>query len=438
LFWIYVFLFALAIICVLLWAVFFFVLCFATIHLTLHADFLKTMSDTAPLRPQRSRGQTKRYLKIALQVVCMVAIFAALFWYIGSTVPAEFKPTEPTIIRGLDYLYTTLLTINVTYLLLAFVMYFGINVFFAIRLRRVLSKDNVKTTFGKTLLAQYAGMLTSDVTPGRSGYILTPVYLRDQNVPTSKGLSAILGIQTIEFLAKVVGGLGAVIFLVETVPAATWNEMFPQTILGINIGILIAGLGISLMLVGAIVLAAFTWSKRAIGLFDRIANWRFLKRFTGGIMGKLEEYKESAHSTQRAIPEIIGLTMICWVLKGFEWYFLGLALGFDIPWIAYFLIHPLVTALAFVPITPAGAGVQEFGIIGILGLLGVAAGPAGVFALLARGILILQDLIGVPQIVKSAGLIFQRKPPNPPPLNPPQLLRLCSAGLFKRPTPFYS
>ena len=377
------------------------------------------MSDSqSPAKPQSS---TKRFLKIILQVIFMLAILIALFWYVGTTVPEEFKPGEPTILRGVDYLYTTLLTVNVLYLLFAFLAYFGINIFFTIRLRRVLAKDGVKTTFGKTLMAQYGGMLTSDVTPGRSGYILTPVYLRDQNVPTSKGLSSILGIQTIEFLVKVVGGLGAVIFLVRTVPTQTWNEMFPQNIAGINIGIIIAALGIALMLLGAIVLAAFTWSQRAIALFDRIANSRYLRRFTGGLMGRLEEYKESAHSTQRAIPEIIALTLICWILKGIEWYFLGWALGIDLPFYVYFLIHPLVTALAFVPITPAGAGVQEFGIIGIFGLLGVAVGPAAVFALLARGILIFQDLIGVPQIVKSTSLIFTRKKfpePTPPPQTP--------------------
>jgi uncharacterized membrane protein YbhN (UPF0104 family) len=89
------------------------------------------------------------------------------------------------------------------------------------------------------------------------------------------------------------------------------------------------------------------------------------------------------------------------------------------------LIHPLVTALAFIPITPAGIGVQEFGIVGILGLLGVAAPLAGVFALLARGLLIFEDLAGVPQIVKSTSLIFSRKktnettlPPPMPPLSP--------------------
>jgi glycosyltransferase 2 family protein len=381
------------------------------------------MTTSGNTQEQKPQSSTRRILTILVQVVAMVAIFAALFWYIGTTVPATFKPGEPTILKGLDYLYTTILTIKIEYLLLAFLMYFGINIFFTIRLRRVLAKDGVKTSFGKTLLAQYAGMLTSDVTPGRSGYILTPVYLRDQNVPASKGLSSVLGIQTIEFLAKVVGGVGAVIFLVQTVPTQTWNTLFPQTIAGVNIGILIAGLGIGLMLTGAIVLAAFTWSKRAIGLFDRIANSRLLKRFTGGIMGKLEEYKESSHSTQRAIPEIIALTAVCWILKGFEWYFLGFALGItNVPWIAFFLIHPLVTALAFVPITPAGVGVQEFGIIGVLGLLGVPVVTAGVFALLARGLLIIEDLVGVPQIVKSTSLVFSRKKPQEttlPPSTPP-------------------
>lgn len=347
----------------------------------------------AQLSPTQ-KNSSKRFLKYALQIVCMVAIFAALLWYVG-----------------LESLYTALLTIKVEYLLLALLMYFGINVFFTLRLQRVLSKEGIKTSFRKTLLAQYAGMLTSDVTPGRSGYMLTPLYLRDQNVSTSKSLSAILGIQTIEFLIKVAGGVGAVLYLVNVVPMETWGHLFPGSILGINIGIIVAAFGIGLMLTGAIVLAAFTWSKRAIGLFERIANWRFLKRFTGKLMGKLEEYKESSHSTQKAIPEILGYTLLCWLLKGLEWWFLGYALGItSIPWIAYFLIHPLATALAFVPITPAGAGVQEFGIIGILGLLGVAAGPAGVFAIVARGMLILEDLIGIPQVVKSTSLIFSRSP----------------------------
>jgi uncharacterized protein (TIRG00374 family) len=209
------------------------------------------------------------------------------------------------------------------------------------------------------------------------------------------------------------------------VPVETWNSVFNAQIAGINIGLLLAAVGVSLMMVGALVLAAFTWSKRAISVFDKVANWKYIKRFTGGLLGKLEEYKESSGATSKAIPEIIGLTMVCWILKGFEWWFLGYALGISeltaLWWLAFFLIHPLVTALAFIPITPAGIGVQEFGIVGILGLLGVPVAMAGVFALLARGLLILEDLVGVPQIVKSAGLIFSRNKPQEPsaPTAPP-------------------
>ncbi len=325
---------------------------------------------------------SRRIARILLQIVIMVAIFAALLWYVG-----------------LGSLYNAILDIKAEFLLLAFLAYFGINLLFTLRLKIVLAKDGVKTSFFRTLLAQYAGMLTSDVTPGRSGYFLMPLYLKDQDVPTSKTLSTILGIQTIEFLAKVIGGVGAVIFLIETIQLETWQ-------LGI------AALGIALMLTGACLMAALTWSKKAISIFTRIANSRFLVKFTGGLIGKIEEYKESASKTRKAIPEIILLTMACWILKGFEWYFLGLALGItQIPWIGYFLLHPLVTALAFVPITPAGAGVQEFGIVAIFGLLLPSMpGAIGAFALLSRVLLIIEDLIGVPQIAKSTSiLLFSRQ-----------------------------
>ena len=180
-----------------------------------------TTTDISP--KSKNTARSRKILQVTLEVIFMVAILAALFWYVG-----------------VGSIYNALLHIKVEYLLLAFLMYFGINVLFTVRLRRVLHKNGAKTSFGKTLLAQYAGMLTSDVTPGRSGYILTPVYLRDQNVPTSKSLSSVLGIQTFEFLIKVAGGIGAVIFLVKYVPTSVWNQSFPTQIAGVNIGLLVA------------------------------------------------------------------------------------------------------------------------------------------------------------------------------------------------------
>lgn len=181
------------------------------------------------------------------------------------------------------------------------------------------------------------------------------------------------------------------------------------------------------MLVGATLLALLSWSERVIHLFNRIANSRFLRRFTGGLMGKIEEYKASAQRTRKAIPEIVLLTTFCWILKGFEWFFLGLALGIgQIGWLGFFLLHPLVTALGFVPITPSGIGFQEGAIVAVFAFILTAggmplSGPQGAlalataFALLSRVLLVVEDLAGVPQIAKStSSLVFSQKTPDQP------------------------
>ena len=161
------------------------------------------------------------------------------------------------------------------------------------------------------------------------------------------------------------------------------------------------------MLLGGFVLAAIIWSPRASALIRRIAGSRFLARFTVGIMGKLQEFGVNAMKTRSAIPEIALISTLSWILKGFEWYFLGLSLGITkIGWLGFFLVHPLVTAFGFVPLTPSGMGFQEGAIVGIFLLLGVDIRLALAFAILSRALLIIQDLIGVPQIAQSAQLGF--------------------------------
>jgi len=302
----------------------------------------------------------------------MVIILGALVWYVGlSTLVMVLTRTDPA------------------YFLLAFLAYFLINVLFTIRIIRVLRRQGIKATFGRTFLAHYSGMLTSDFTPGRTGYLLTPVYLMNQGIDTSASLSCVLGIQSIEFLVKVIGGAFALVFLLNQM------SMTPELFW---IGLI----GIGLMLLGGFVLAAIIWSPKAAAMIRRIAGSKSLVRFTAGVMAKLEEFGENAMKTRRGIPEIALISTLSWVLKGAEWYFLGLALGItNIGWLGFFLLHPLITAFGFVPLTPSGIGFQEGAIVGIFLLLGVDIRLALAFAVLSRALLILQDLIGVPQIAGS-------------------------------------
>jgi uncharacterized membrane protein YbhN (UPF0104 family) len=308
----------------------------------------------------------------------MIALIGGLLWYVG-----------------IGSLVNTLSQMKLEYLPLAFLAYFGINLLFALRLVRLIKREGYKTSLSRTLLAQ--------------------------DVPTSVSLSGILGIQTVEFLFKVFGGVLALVFLIETVNLLAINQTL----------FILSAIGVVLMLIGAVLLAALSWSQRVIKLFNRIANSRFLSRFTGGLIGKIDEYKQSAQRTRKSIPEIGLITFACWVLKGFEWYFLGLALGIgQIGWLGFFLLHPLVTALGFVPLTPSGIGFQEGAIVAVITAVLTASGMpleaalagAAAFALLSRVLLIVEDLIGVPQIARStSGLVFSKKrgidqtqPQNPP------------------------
>jgi uncharacterized protein (TIRG00374 family) len=302
----------------------------------------------------------------------MVLIIGGLIWYVG-----------------LNTLILVLTKTNPIYLLLAICAYFGINVLFTIRIMRVLKRQGINASFQKTILPQYAGMLSSDVTPGRAGYMLTPLYLTNQNIDPSKSLSCILGIQSIEFLVKVLGGAAALAFLLNRAP-------MPRQIL------VLAGIGIGLMMLGGFALAALIWSPRIAAWFKRVAASKYLARFTGRFVSKLEEFGENAMKTRSAIPLIVMITLLSWILKGFEWYFLGLSIGItNVGWLGFFLLHPLLTAFGFVPLTPSGIGFQEGAIVGIFLLLGVDIRLALAFAILSRGILILEDLVGVPQIART-------------------------------------
>jgi len=319
-----------------------------------------------------TKSKPHQKLRLLLQVLLMILIIGGLIWYVG-----------------LNTLILVLTKTNPYYLLISFCAYFGINVLFTIRIVRVLKRQGVTATFRKTIFPQYAGMLSSDVTPGRAGYMLTPLYLTNQNIPTSTSLSAILGIQSIEFLVKVIGGAAAVTFLLS------------RTSLSREI-LVLAVIGIGLMMLGSFVLAALIWSPRMAALFKRIASSKPLAKLTGRFVERLEEFGENAMKTRSAIPMIATITFLSWILKGFEWYFLGLSLGItNVGWLGFFLLHPLITAFGFVPLTPSGIGFQEGAAVGILLLMGVDIRLALAFAILSRGILIFEDLAGVPQIART-------------------------------------
>lgn len=303
---------------------------------------------------------------LIIQSIIGILIIVAVIWYVGA--------------QGLG---STLLSANLTYIGLCLFAYFLMNVLFAIRLVRVLGMMGFEVNFLKTLLIQYGGMLASDFTPARSGYFAVPIMLKEEGIPIPAGLSSILGCQSIEFLVKILGGTLAIAYITSRVHLS--QELFILSIIGLALMSFASGL-----------IAAAMWWTKATGFLEYLSKVPLLGRIVSFFLGKISEFQRESEKVKSMIYEILILTLISWVVKGFEWYFIGLALNItQISLFGYFLLHPLITALSFVPLTPSGLGFQEGAIVGVLYLLGVSPEIGLAFAILARVLLILEDLIGV-------------------------------------------
>jgi glycosyltransferase 2 family protein len=128
------------------------------------------------------------------------------------------------------------------------------------------------------------------------------------------------------------------------------------------------------------------WGHRVTGFLPVRAR-EFYQRFHEG---------STAAVTTRSIPTIVVLTGMIWILEGLRLYFVILAL--DLPTVNLGISSAIFVTLAgslltAIPLTPAGVGFVEAGIVGALSLYGIAAEPAAAVALTDRAISILTVIV---------------------------------------------
>ncbi|MHC1569422.1 MAG: lysylphosphatidylglycerol synthase transmembrane domain-containing protein, partial [Candidatus Syntropharchaeales archaeon] len=271
-----------------------------------------------------------RAKKRLLQIVLGIVIIAFILYKLGP-----------------EAVYETLKHVDLAYFILAGCAYLAYNTAMAIRLKylmKVISKENLP--FKDIFFSHMGGMIASDVTPARSGYFLTPVFLKKkgENLTITAGMAAILAPQGIEFILKVVGSLLGIFLLISSVA----NTIITPLLFA----------GVIFMLLGSIILV-FLWTSEESSL-KIISKIPFMKRF----VDEFSRLKEESIKIRPEIPFILLLHMTGWVLITLQWALLGRSLGIDLGYIAYFLLHPLLSLLAFVPITPAGFGLMEGGTTG--------------------------------------------------------------------------
>ncbi len=304
---------------------------------------------------------------IIVQLIIGIAIIVFIFNKLDlGDVASALKRTDPT------------------YFLLACLSYVILNVILASRLKYLLGRIGYRFKFIPVFFSHMGGMMVGDITPGRSGYFLTPSLLKKKaGSLITDGMACIFAPQGIEFILKVGGAVATIIYI----------STFP----GISNDILIsAAIGAAFLLVVGILMLiiAFRDEKLTSSLLGRLP---FFKNYTTN----LSSFKERNIGIKENFNAILLFTLIGWVFAALHWYFLGKALGLELSYFDFFLLHPLLSILMFVPISPAGFGLLEGGAILVFSLFTISAEPAMAFILLMRASILLVDLLGLRTILAS-------------------------------------
>ncbi len=267
--------------------------------------------------------------------------------------------------------------------------------FVALALCTTLRRSNPNASLRNMLMASFAGQLLSDVTPVRSGYFLTPVFLkRLARIPVEQGMTGVLatgGINSFVKVAVCLVGLGYFASYLS-LPAEITNALV---------------VGIVVLLIAGTLLMLLMWDKRfskLIAKFERIP-------LIGKRLSKITEIFSNVQNEGRKIRYslifVAALILLSILANATALYFIFNGVWYpSLHLIDFFFIAAFASVLTYIPITIAGLGVQEAGYVLLLHvLLGLplsAINPKLVaFALITRALFTGTDLIGVSPLLKT-------------------------------------
>ncbi|MGH2402606.1 MAG: lysylphosphatidylglycerol synthase transmembrane domain-containing protein [Candidatus Limnocylindria bacterium] len=260
------------------------------------------------------------------------------------------------------------------FLALAFIAYYATFPLRGFRWRYVLERSGMSVRLRDATEILFLSWFVNCLVPAKLGDLYRAYLLRGN---FGASISRTVGTVFIERIADII------IIAALALSAGYWSfrgRSRPDIDALFIIGFVIA-IGLILLIVGLRVYGA------------RIGRWlptrigELWERFHEGSTGAL---------TVRSVPVILLLTIAIWVLEGARLYFVIRALG--LPEVGLGISASVFVALAAalltaIPLTPAGFGFVEAGIIGVLSIYGVTQEPAAAVALVDRGLTIVTVII---------------------------------------------
>ncbi len=284
-------------------------------------------------------------------------------------------------VLGFNNIVQAIVKVNIFLFLIGFLIYGLRNFVITWRLQLILKNFGCDISLRTTFWAHMGGIVVSDYTPSRSGYLYASLILkRKNNIPYQKSLSGIISSNAIEFILKTIGAALAIFYIILVISPDIPLELYFTLIFATSI-----------MLTVTIVLTLILWWEKGSNFFSKFEKLPYLKK----IFNKIQDIQQQSKEIKPIFWKVVIISLLIWILKGFTWLFFFFALNiFGISLIECILLQPLITALAFIPLFPSGFGIQEIGTIFILGIFNVSSPLAGAFSVLLRSMLVF-NLLGI-------------------------------------------
>jgi len=219
---------------------------------------------------------------------------------------------------------------------------------------------------GEAYQAFAGGVLYSDFTPGRIGDITRAVLVKER-IGIHNGTVSVFIDRYIDIIVLSCLGIAALVLF-----SSRFASILPL-------------LALTVLLVVLAGVTVFVLKSTLIFSVMKNIPYFHIPEFTSHIQNALLELKDG----KKVIAEGIILTVFAWITHALRIILITMGLGYSIPLPDLFLILPLISALSIIPVTIAGLGLVEGGLMAVIAGYGVPLSVALSIAILDRGLTML-------------------------------------------------
>ncbi|MBN1245329.1 flippase-like domain-containing protein [Candidatus Bathyarchaeota archaeon] len=317
-------------------------------------------------------------IKIVIQIIVGVAI---LLWLLQLANSSE--------------VLASILQFNPINLIGAVAFFITASTFVALALCTTLRRSNPNAPLRSMLMASFAGQLLSDVTPVRSGYFLTPVFLNQlASIPVEQGMTGVLATGGINSLVKVTICLVGLGYFASYLPLPA----------EITTSLLV---GVAVLLIAGVLLLLLMWDKRLSKLVAKFEKVPLIGKRLSKFTEMFTNVQKEGRKIRYSLIFVAALILLSMLANATALYFIFNGIWYpSLHLLDFFFIAAFASVLTYIPITIAGLGVQEAGYVLLLQLLlGLplsSINPSLVaFALITRALFTGTDIIGVTPLLKA-------------------------------------